>query len=168
MATLPIANADLITPKIDGVAVGNAATKSTGTGAGDVATGNHGHAASAITGLPVTKCFGIADPGGYFSDVLEVVPLILEAEAELTITKLKLSCNANPDTELECDFMYADSWPALANPVTIDVADTTDGEYEATSFDAATVPAGKCVYLLFNAAPDAALKLVSGLMEYTR
>jgi hypothetical protein len=126
------------------------------------------HPASAITDLPVTKCFGIADPGGYFSDVLEVVPLILEAEAELTITKLKLSCNANPDTELECDFMYANSWPALANPVRIDVADTTAGEYEATSFDAATIPAGKCVYLQFNAAPDAALKYVAGQLEYTR
>lgn len=114
------------------------------------------------------KSFAIPAPGTYYSDVAHAVVLMPRTPAELTIARLKLSCDADPDTELECDFMYADSWPTLANPVTIDVADTTAGEFEASSgFDVGTVPAGKCVYLLFNAAPDAALTLIAGQWEYT-
>ncbi len=76
--------------------------------------------------------------------------------AAMTITKVEITLDADPTTELDLDLKFADAFIGLANATLIGVIDTTAGTSNITSFSDATVPAGKCVYLEFGGAPDAA------------
>jgi hypothetical protein len=74
------------------------------------------------------------------------------------IDSWEVSCNVNPDVEMDVNLMYADAWIGLANPVTVDVLDTTDGaaaeDTDANINGGAAIPSGKKMYLLFDADPE--------------
>lgn len=82
------------------------------------------------------------------------IPLF-RADAALTITRIHLHCNdVSPTTELAGDLKFADDLAAFANATVIDVCDTTNGVFTATSgFDDATVPSGKYIYFQLDSAP---------------
>lgn len=84
------------------------------------------------------------------------VPLF-RANAALTITRIHVHCNdVSPTTELAGDLKFADDLAAFANAAAIDVCDTTNGVFTATSgFDDATVPSGKYIYFQMDSSPHA-------------
>lgn len=87
-----------------------------------------------------------------------IVPV---TEAALTVTRIDVTCHADPATELDFDLKWADAFIGLANAAVIDELNTTAGVTTITTgFDDATVVAGKCIYILFNADPDAAITQV--------
>ena len=63
--------------------------------------------------------------------------------------------DADPTTELNWNLKWADAFIGLANAALIVACDTTAGVADIDSgFDDATVAAGKCIYLEFDAAAD--------------
>lgn len=80
--------------------------------------------------------------------------LLPKTKAAHTFTKVNVTHGADPTTELNANLMYADDFISKANATLICALDTTNGVTELTSFSNATVPSGKCVYILFDAAPD--------------
>jgi len=97
----------------------------------------------------------IADPQALYT-LRAQIPLF-RAPAALTITRIHLVLNTNaPTAEFAGDLKFADDQfdGSFANATVIDVIDTTNGVFTATSgFDDATVPAGKYVYLQMDASP---------------
>jgi len=82
--------------------------------------------------------------------------------AALTITSIKVTCDADPDTELELDLKWADAFIGLANAAIIDQIDTTSGTTSITEgFEDADIESGKCIYLEFQADPDAGITQAS-------
>ncbi len=86
--------------------------------------------------------------------------------AALTISKLTVTLNATFD-EVEGDLKYADAFISLANPVVINSFDTTSGFLADDSITEGEVPAGKCIYLSFDSAPDPAITQMSMDIEFT-
>jgi len=103
----------------------------------------------------------IIDPNGVF-DIDSQVCIVPVTEAALTITRIDVTCDANPDTELDFDLKFANAFIGLASATVIDELNTTNGVTTITSgFNDATVPASKCIYIQFNADPDADIKQLS-------
>jgi hypothetical protein len=105
--------------------------------------------------------FNMVNPNGLFDLDAEwcIVPV---TEAALTVTRIDVTCHADPTTELDFDLKWADAFIGLANAAVIDELNTTAGVTTITSgFDDATVAASKCIYILFNADPDAAITQVT-------
>jgi hypothetical protein len=64
--------------------------------------------------------------------------------------------------------MWADALIGNANRTVIDEMNTTNGVASITEgFDDATIPANKCVYVRFNAEPDADITNVGVRVTYT-
>jgi len=78
--------------------------------------------------------------------------------AALTITKVEITLDADPTTELNWNLYFADTYIAKANETLIGAIDTTSGIANITSFDDATIPAHKAVYIKHDAAPDTSTK----------
>lgn len=114
----------------------------------------------------ITKCwdFVIMNPNSIYTVDAKVFVAI--APAALTITKLQVSCDANPATEITGDLKYADDFISLANAVVINDFDTTDGVRVDTSITSGAVASGKCIYLLFDAEPIAAIKQIHFHIEF--
>jgi len=97
----------------------------------------------------------IADPQALYT-LRAQIPLF-RAPANLTFTRIHLVLNDNtPTAEFAGDLKFADDQfdGVFANATVIDVLDTTSGAFTATSsFDDATVPSGKYVYLQMDASP---------------
>ena len=80
----------------------------------------------------------------------------------ITITEVTVTCDADPTTELDWNLKWADAFIGLANAALIVAIDTTAGVADVDSgFTDATVAAGKCIYIEFDAAPDSATTQVS-------
>ena len=72
--------------------------------------------------------------------------------AALTITNIKITLDA-AGNEIAGDLKYADTFIGLANPVVINICDTTNGVLDDSAMGTAAVPSGKCVYYEFDSAP---------------
>ena len=91
-----------------------------------------------------------------------------DTPAALTINAIKVTCNADPTTELDWNLYFADDFISKANATLIRAMDTTAGVLDvSTGWNDNTVPAGKCIYVAFDATPDAALLQVAFQAEYT-
>lgn len=106
-----------------------------------------------LPGINLLLSKTIADPKTVYGKNT-VVALMASTPAAFHITSMKASCEADPATELNWNLMYADALIGLANPVTLATLDTTNGAYTSGAVSLA-VPANKCLYLLFDAEPDA-------------
>jgi len=98
----------------------------------------------------------VAAPNSYYTNIRAQIPLF-RADAALTITRIHIhGADTTPTAEMALDLKFADdlNTGGFANATVIDVCDTTNGVFTATSsFDDATVPSGKYVYLQLDAAP---------------
>lgn len=81
-----------------------------------------------------------------------VIPIWPVTPAALTVTKIVVTLNA-AGNEVTGDLKYADARIGLANPVVINDFDTTSGVRTDVTITVGAVPAGKFVYLQFDAAP---------------
>jgi hypothetical protein len=113
--------------------------------------------------------FTISNPNAVYAKDAEVC-IVPVTEAALTITRIDVTCDADPATEVEYAINFADAFIGLANAAAIDDTATVGGVTTLTGsgagFDDATVAAGKCIYLLFNAEPIAAIKQMSVDITY--
>ena len=79
--------------------------------------------------------------------------------AALTITKIVVTLDAAAN-EVAGNIMYADTFIAFANDELINDFDTTSGVRSDDTMDAGhagAVPSGKCLYLIFDSAPNTAI-----------
>jgi hypothetical protein len=83
--------------------------------------------------------------------------LIPSLDAAITVTKIVVTCNADPATEIAGDLKYADAFIGMANAAVINDFDTTNGVRVDSSISNGNVASGKCVYLAFDATPEAAI-----------
>lgn len=80
--------------------------------------------------------------------------VMMRADANITISRIHIRCSITTQ-ELECTVKYADDPVTFPNSAIVAVSDTTSGAVTITSgFTNASVPSGKYVYLLFDAAPN--------------
>ncbi len=76
--------------------------------------------------------------------------------AALTVTKIVVTLNSAAN-EVAGDLKYADTFIGLANPVVINVFDTSSGILSDDSITSGAVAAGKAIYIAFDSAPDTAI-----------
>jgi hypothetical protein len=107
-----------------------------------------------ITGLRKIVSFNLVNPSGLYAVDTQWC-LIVKTDVAYVITSIEGTCDANPTTEINANLYYADTFVGLANPVLLSALDTTNGAY-SSGVIAVTLPASKCMYLLFDAAPDTA------------
>ena len=110
----------------------------------------------------------IINPNALFVADSILVLVDPRTEAAITITRIEVTCLADPDTELDFDLMFCDAYIGNANRTVIDEMNTTNGAISITAgFDDATIPVNKCVYIRFNAEPDAGIVNVGIRATYT-
>lgn len=110
----------------------------------------------------------IANPNSLWSADSLLIPIDPRTEAAITVTRIEVTCDADPGTELDFDLMWADAYIGNANRAVVDEMNTASGAVSITSgFDDATIAANKCVYIRFNAEPDADILMVSVRVTYT-
>ena len=102
--------------------------------------------------------FSIIDPAGTVGATPVLIPLKTALPEAITITGINVTCDADPTTELTGDLKWADAFIGLGNAAVINDFDTAAGVRVDTSITSGSVASGKCLYLLFDATPDAALK----------
>lgn len=107
--------------------------------------------ANPIQGLPQHLRFNIFDPLAIQTLDTQVCIIPVTAAAS-TFTNIKIALDATGN-EIAGDLKYADTFAAFANPVVINVCDTTSGVLDDSAMGTAAVPAGKCVYFQFDSAP---------------
>jgi hypothetical protein len=95
------------------------------------------------------------------------VCLLQSLNAAITVNNIDVTCNANPSTQISGNIVYADAFIGTANPVVINDFNTTSGVRHDATLVSSSVAAGKCIFLAFDAAPDAALKLINFNIKYT-
>lgn len=123
-----------------------------------------------ILNVNVKKIRGtVSNPQAVYAQRAQIP--IMRADAALTITRIHIvGPDTSPGAELAGDLKYADDQVtgSFANAVVIDVCDTTNGVFTATSgFDDATVPSGKWIYFSMDASPHADWKDFSIEIFYT-
>ena len=127
--------------------------------------------AEARTAMGVeTKTWGatISNPQAVYAQRAQV--FIAKTAAAVTVTSIFADCNdPTPTAEIAWDLKFADDMHdgVFANATVIDVMDTTNGTFSATSFDDATIPAGKFVYIQFDSSPHADIKDILVDIKYT-
>lgn len=98
----------------------------------------------------------ILDP--YSSEDIDAQIALGWIDNAMTISRIRVQLDADPATEINANLKFADDFVSLANATLIDVIDTTNGTTDNTSgFDDATIPAGKFLYVEFDAQPIAAI-----------
>lgn len=111
--------------------------------------------------------FNLADPDALYATDHEwcIDPRTAQA---ITIDSFTVSLTADPTTELEFSLKFADALIGLANDSLIDDTATVAGVTTVTSgFVDNTIPAGKCLYWLFDADPDDAITQVPVKIYYS-
>lgn len=100
----------------------------------------------------------VANPNSWYTNIRPQI-FMFRTDAAITITRIHISgADNSPTSELAGDLKFADDTftGSFANATVIDVCDTTNGVFTATSgFDDATVPSGKYVYFQLDSAPHA-------------
>lgn len=107
------------------------------------------------------------DPGAWYDSDAEVWIIDLDTTRfpdGVVITQWHVDANvADPDVEMNMNLMYCDAVAGAAfpgaNPVLIDVMDTTTGNSNCTDMSGSDlgsgiIPAGKTIYYLFDADPE--------------
>ena len=106
------------------------------------------------------------DPGAWYDSDAEVWLMDLFADRfpdGIVITKWYVDCNvADPDVEMDLDLMYCDAVAGAAfpgaNPIVIDIMDTTTGNSSETvntnMAGNGVIATGKTAYLRFGADPE--------------
>lgn len=82
--------------------------------------------------------------------------LVPAIDADITVTKIEVTLNA-AGNEVAGDLKYADTFIGLANPVVINVFDTTSGVLSDETITSGAVAAGKAIYIAFDSAPNTAI-----------
>jgi hypothetical protein len=109
--------------------------------------------------------FTIWDPNSVQDDDNEVC-IWKATDADLTISALAVTLDASGN-EVEGDLKYADTFIGLASPVVINPFDTTSGVLVDSSIASGSVPAGKTIYLSFDAAPSSLITQMNVDIEFT-
>lgn len=103
------------------------------------------------------ECRFVTNPQAVYDQRAQIV--LFRAPAAITITRIHIHGNdTTPGAELAGDLKWATdvATGGFANATVIDVCDTTNGVFTATSsFDDATVPSGKYIYFQMDASPHA-------------
>ena len=126
---------------------------------------------TSIGSQEVTKYLrgSFGNPQGWYT--LRPQIAIFKPSADIHITFIGVYGNdSTPTAELAGDLKYADDQfdGVFANPVVIDVIDTTSGVKEISlGFDNAAVPAGKWVYLQMDSSPHADWESITFDIRYT-
>lgn len=126
---------------------------------GSFVNATHTHRGAAQGGS-LTQIRGgtVGDPASWYTNRRPQI-FMFRADAALTITRIHISGgDSTPTSEMAGDLKFADDTftGGFANATVIDVCDTTNGVFTATSsFDDATVPSGKYVYFQMDSAPHA-------------
>lgn len=126
---------------------------------------------TSIGSQEVTKYLraSFGNPQGWYA--LRPQIYIFTPPQDIHITYIGIKGNDDsPTAELSGDLKYADDQfdGSFANPVVIDVCDTTSGVKEITiGFDNAAVPAGKCVYFQMDSSPHADWKSLGIELRFT-
>ncbi len=108
-----------------------------------------------------------ADPNGLY-DIDAEWPIEQSTVAAITITSIDVTLDADPTTELEFSLKFADAFIGFANATVIDDTATVAGVTAVSGgFGDATVPASKCVYILYDADPDEDIKSAHFKIGYT-
>ena len=111
--------------------------------------------------------FALADPNALY-DIDSIFCIKPVTEKAITVTRIDVTCNADPTTEPTMSLRFANNFISRTTPTTIDVITTTAGVTAITSgFDDATIPASNCIYFVFTADPEAALKSITVDITYT-
>lgn len=118
-----------------------------------------------ITGEIKHLRFTLVDPNGVQAKDNEVC-IWLVTDAAITISKITVALDA-AGNDIAGDLKYADAFIGLANPVVINDFDTTSGVRVDTSISIGAVPSGKCIYISFDASPNAAITQVAFDIEYS-
>ena len=114
--------------------------------------------AQAILGVSVHELQKfVTNPQAVYAQRPQIV--LMRTSAAITITRIHIhGSDTTPTSELAGDLKFADDINAggFANATVIDVCDTTNGLFTATSsFDDATVPSGKYIYFQVDSSPHA-------------
>jgi hypothetical protein len=86
--------------------------------------------------------------------------------ADITITRLEITLDASGN-QVTGDLKKADDFISLGSASVINVFDTTSGVLDDSSITAGSVSSGECVYLSFDAAPNAAITQMYFDISYT-
>jgi hypothetical protein len=108
--------------------------------------------------------FTLGSPNGWQIRDNEV-SILPGTPAALTITRLQVTLDAITN-QVQGDVMYADAFIGQANSNVIVAFDTTLGVLDTGTISAA-VPAGKCLYLSFDSAPDADITQMNMMITFT-
>lgn len=122
-------------------------------------------AGTTITGAVQHMRFVLINPNVTYDTDAEfcIVPSL---DAAITITNLEVTCDADPTTEVTGDLKYADAFIGLANPVVINDFDTTNGVRSDSSITSGSIASGKCIYISFDAQPEAAITQIAFDITY--
>lgn len=109
----------------------------------------------------------ISNPQDLYALRAQIV--LFRAPSAITITRIHVHGSTTAQ-QIAGDLKFADDVFAasLANATVIDVCDTTNGVFTATSgFDDATVPSGKYIYFQLDASPNVAITDFYIEIDYT-
>jgi hypothetical protein len=109
--------------------------------------------------------FTIIDPSSVQSNDNEVC-IWPVTDGAITITKITVTLDAVTN-EIAGDLKWADAFIGLANATVINDFDTTSGVRVDSSIAAGAVASGKCIYISFDAQPNAAITQAVFDVEYT-
>jgi len=82
--------------------------------------------------------------------------LVPAIDAAITVTRIVVTLDA-AGNEVAGDLKYADTFIGLANATVINTFDTTSGVLDDSTITVGAVAAGKCIYISFDSAPNAAI-----------
>ncbi len=118
-----------------------------------------------IKGEPKHIRFAIMDPAGAYaiSPTLCLVPSI---DAAITVTSVKVTLDATTN-EVLGDLKRADAFIGLANAAVVNDFDTTSGVRDDSTITSAAIASRKAIYLSFDSAPNAAIKIMNVDITYT-
>lgn len=112
--------------------------------------------------------FTIYNPNSFWVADSILITIDPRTPVAITVTRIDVTCDADPDTELDFDLIWCDARIGNANRAVVDEMNTTAGVTTITAgFDDATIAANKCIYIRFNAEPDADMLEVSVRVTYT-
>lgn len=131
----------------------------------DLYTESHGPAGTVFVPHKKHLIFTIWNPNAVQADDNEIC-LWPEVDEDLTITKITVTLDA-AGNEIAGDLKYSDTFIGLANPVVINVFDTSSGVLEDDSITSGEVAAGKAIYLSFDSSPSSDITQACFDIEYS-
>lgn len=106
----------------------------------------------------------IIDPATAYTKSTTIC-LIPALDAAITVTKLDVTLDATTN-EVAGDVKWADAFIGLGSAAVINDFDTTSGVRSDSTIASGAVASGKAIYLHFDSAPNAAIKLMNIDIQY--